>query len=90
MGGFRKTTDTLAEIKRMRVHPDFQGLGFGQLILEALEARAAALGYTTLFLDTSLRQVAAQHLYRKNGFYETHRAVHLGSDCIFFEKTIVP
>ncbi len=62
MGALRKTKGERAEIKRMRAHPDFQGRGFGQLILNALEARAFELGYTTLHLDTSTVQVAAQNL----------------------------
>ncbi len=53
MGALRRTTNEWAEIKRMRVHPDFQRRGFGQMILEALEARAVALGYAALHLDTT-------------------------------------
>jgi len=78
MGAFRKTSEELAEIKRMRVHSDFQGRGFGQIILDELETRALALGYTKLHLDTSVVQIAAQKLYMKNGFKETGREVHRG------------
>ena len=88
MGAFRKTTTELAEIKRMRVHSDFQGRGFGQVILDELETRALALGYTKLHLDTSVVQIAAQKLYMKNGFKETGREVHRGLECILFEKSI--
>ena len=89
MGALRKTTEERAEIKRMRVHPDFQRRGYGQLILSALEARALELGYTILHLDTTTVQVAAQHLYRKNGFKETGETrVHRSFTDIFFEKKI--
>jgi ribosomal protein S18 acetylase RimI-like enzyme len=88
MGAFRKTSNELAEIKRMRVHPDFQGRGFGQIILDELEARALAMGYTKLHLDTSVVQIAAQKLYLKNGFQETGREIHRGLECILFEKSI--
>ena len=88
MGAFRKTTTELAEIKRMRVHSDFQGRGFGQMILDELETRALALGYTKLHLDTSVVQIAAQKLYLKNGFKETGKEVHKGLECILFEKSI--
>jgi ribosomal protein S18 acetylase RimI-like enzyme len=88
MGAFRKTTNELAEIKRMRVHPDFQGRGFGQIILDELQTRALAMGYTKLHLDTSVVQVAAQKLYMKNGFKETGGEVHRGLECILFEKSI--
>lgn len=89
MGAFKQTSDERAEIKRMRVHPDFQGRGFGRIILQELEAGARALGYTVLHLDTSTVQVAAQHLYRKNGFKETGETrVMRGFTDILFEKRI--
>jgi ribosomal protein S18 acetylase RimI-like enzyme len=68
MGALKKTDLNRVEIKRMRVHPDFHRLGFGQLILSALENRAKELGYTQLHLDTTVQQVAAQGLYEKNGY----------------------
>jgi ribosomal protein S18 acetylase RimI-like enzyme len=88
MGAFRKTGAARAEIKRMRVHPDYQGKGFGQMIWDDLEARAIELGYKQLHLDTSVRQTAAQGLYRKNGCREAGRALLHGLECIFFEKQI--
>ena len=57
----------------MRVHPEYQGRGYGQLILDELEAHARALGYRTLHLDTSILQLPAQRLYEKNGFREVGR-----------------
>src|SRR5947209_20539776 len=62
MGALRRTSPERAEIKRMRVHPEYQGRGYGQLILDELEARARALGYQTLHLDTSILQLPAQRL----------------------------
>ena len=88
MGAFRKTSAERAEIKRMRVHPDFQGNGYGQLILDELERRAKMVGYTSLHLDTSVVQIAAQKLYMKNGYRETGREIHRGLECILFEKSI--
>lgn len=89
MGGLRHTTDERAEITRMRVHPDVQGRGFGQLILTALQARAVELGYTTLHLDTSPAAMAAQRLYRKNGFRQLSETREVrGLTQIFFEKSL--
>src|SRR5690242_16645826 len=34
MGALKRTSETHAEIKRMRVHPDFQRRGFGRLMLK--------------------------------------------------------
>lgn len=73
MGALKRTSPSRAEIKRMRVYPEYQGRGYGQLILDELEARARALGYRTLHLDTSILQLPAQKLYEKNGFREVGR-----------------
>jgi ribosomal protein S18 acetylase RimI-like enzyme len=88
MGGFRRTSPERAEIKRMRVHPDYQGRGLGQIILSELEARACALGYTTLHLDTSPAQVAAQKLYEKNGFRPVGGTTINGLEVILYEKSL--
>ncbi len=88
MGALKRTGPEQAEIKRMRVHPDYQGRGYGQLILDALEARARALGYRTLHLDTSIVQIPAKKLYEKNGFYEVGRDVYQGLEVILYEKQL--
>lgn len=85
MGAIKRTSNKLAEIKRMRVHPCFQGRHFGTAILEALEKRAKELGYKALHLDTTVKQDVAQMLYRNHGFKETNRE----SDTIFMSKAIV-
>jgi GNAT superfamily N-acetyltransferase len=86
MGALRKTTATRAEIKRMRVHADYQGRGYGREILSALEGRALALGYATLHLDTSTVQVAARRLYESAGYREVRRGVIRGLEIIYYEK----
>jgi GNAT superfamily N-acetyltransferase len=88
MGALRKKSETTAEIKRMRVHPDFQRKGFGQLILDKLEEKARQLGYRELCLDTTTKQIAAQKLYEKNGYYQTGNTSYGGLDIIFYEKKI--
>ena len=88
MGALKRTTAERAEVKRMRVSPAYQGRGFGQAILEVLEQKAKELGYTTLHLDTGVTMVAAQKLYRKNGYQETSRGSIADVDVIFFEKSI--
>ncbi len=89
MGALRRTSPERAEIKRMRVHPDYQGRGIGQIILDALEARARILGYKTLHLDTSVVQLAAQKLYVKNGYREVGRDIYGGLEVILYEKALV-
>lgn len=88
MGALRHTSSTRAEIKRMRVHPDYQGRGFGQRLLNELEARARTLGYTTLHLDTSTMQIVAQKLYEKNGFREVGRKPIQDIEVILYEKEL--
>jgi len=73
MGGFVCRSSTEVEIKRMRVHPDFQRRGFGRLLLEQLERHAQALGCRTARLDTTDRQTAARRLYESAGYRETGR-----------------
>jgi ribosomal protein S18 acetylase RimI-like enzyme len=90
MGAFRRAGPGRAEVKRMRVHPEFQGRGFGQAIWDALEARARQLGYEELHLETSVPQVAARGLYEKNGFREAGREMRGGFECVLYEKRLGP
>lgn len=98
MGALKRTGPGRAEIKRMRVSPEYQGRGYGQRILEELEACARALGYQVLHLDTSVLQIPAQKLYEKNGFREVGRDRYrqeVGKDTyqqlevILYEKSLV-
>ena len=88
MGALKRTDVERAEIKRMRVHPDFQGRGLGSAILEHLESEARKLGYHTLHLDTTTCQTAAQRLYLKHRYRETGRTVLAGFDTILLEKEL--
>jgi GNAT superfamily N-acetyltransferase len=88
MGALRQSSEHRAEIKRMRVYPDCQRKGFGQAILTALEQRAKELGYSTLHLDTTTVQEAAQRFYTKNGYIEVRRGQAHGFHLIFYEKRV--
>jgi ribosomal protein S18 acetylase RimI-like enzyme len=88
MGAIRRTTPERAEVKRMRVHPDYQGRGLGQLILSELETRARTRGYKTLHLDTGVVQVPAQKLYEKNGFLRVGRDKYGDVEVILYEKQL--
>ena len=89
MGALMRISPERAELKRMRVRPGLQGRGYGQTVLDALHRRASELGYSTLRLDTTVRQRAAQSLYLKNGYTETGRGVVGPFDCIYYEKEIL-
>lgn len=89
MGALHITSDERAEIKRMRVHPEFQRQGFGRAILQALEQCAAKLGYSVVHLDTTVGQIAAQGLYEQSG-YTRRRQERVGAfELVYFEKTLL-
>jgi GNAT superfamily N-acetyltransferase len=88
MGALRHVTDAVAELNRMRVHPGFQGRGFGGAILARLEHRATELGYKQLRLDTVVTLTAAQRFYRSAGYRAVARGQLAGAEVIYFEKTL--
>lgn len=89
MGALRRISGTVAEVKRMRVDRPLQGQGLGRAILQRLEARAQELGYRSVRLDTTSRQVVAQHLYRTSGYREISREPGPpGMEIIYFAKTL--
>ena len=88
MGALRNKTETIVEIKRMRVLPDYQRRGFGQTMLNFLETKAIELGYKELSLDTTTLQIPAQKLYKKNGYIEVGRENIPEFELIFYRKKL--
>ncbi|MGA8417481.1 MAG: GNAT family N-acetyltransferase [Candidatus Dormiibacterota bacterium] len=88
MGGLRPQGTRSAELKRMRVHPDWQRHGRGRAMLDALEQRARDLGFQTLLLDTTEQQVGARSLYTSRGYVSTGGGEFYGQTVIFMEKTL--
>jgi ribosomal protein S18 acetylase RimI-like enzyme len=88
MGGLKRTAGDRAEITRMRVHPHFQRRGLGSALLRHLETRAAALGYSTLHLDTLVMQEAAQQFYRRHGYRCVGSGCKEAFEVVFFEKQL--
>ena len=62
-GGIRRYDEHTGEIKRMYVKPELRRRGISRVVLEELEARARAIGYTELVLETGTRQPEAIALY---------------------------
>lgn len=52
------------------VHPDYQGLGFGRVLVEHLVERARQGEASTMFLEVRPSNVVACELYGKLGFNE--------------------
>lgn len=88
MGALKRVDSKTAEIKRMRVQPEYQGKGLGTKLLKLLEGKAKELGYTQLILDTSLQQEAALHIYSKHGYKEYKRGELGGLDAVWMNKQI--
>lgn len=88
IGAVRAVTSDIAEIVRMRVHPDLQRHGYGSALLRRLEERALELGYTVARVDTTVYQRAALALYRKQGYRETGRRVVAGIENVYAEKCL--
>jgi ribosomal protein S18 acetylase RimI-like enzyme len=88
MGAFRKTTDQLAEIKRMRVDPGYQGTGLAKRLYMKLEEEAVSRGFGKFHLETSEPQMAARKFYQKVGFRETGTAMIDGTLSVLMEKDL--
>jgi GNAT superfamily N-acetyltransferase len=88
MGALRRVSTASAEIKRMRVHPRWQGQGFGRLLLDRLEARARELGFTTLRLDTTVRQHVARGLFEDAGYKMVGTGHENGFELVYYEKRL--
>ncbi|MBG0815750.1 GNAT family N-acetyltransferase [Planomonospora sp. ID82291] len=88
MGGLRRIDDEVAEMCRLRVHPEFQRQGYGARTVLSLEARAVELGYGRLLCDTTLNQCAAIGLYRKYGWREIRREERGGYVVLYWEKDL--
>jgi len=88
MGAIQRTDAARAQVRRMRVHPEFQQRGYGTEILKTLEAEARRLGYQFLHLDTAVVQTSAQKFYEKHGFQKVGTSVIGGIDIVLYEKRL--
>jgi GNAT superfamily N-acetyltransferase len=92
MGALRRLEDEVGEVKRMFIQPDFQGKGYGKLMMVRLMDKARELGYRTLRLDTGRMLEAAVHVYKSVGFREIAKypgtESHGGPGYIYMEKSL--
>ncbi len=68
MGGLRKLSTEVAEIKRIYVLPECRGARLGASILSQLMADAGRFGYKHLWLESAPFMRSAHQLYEDAGF----------------------
>lgn len=88
MGGFKRLSDTSAELRRMRIEPELQGKGYGTQLLRELERIAFQSGIRALCLDTARRRPLTLEFYRKHGYQETGRGSYGEIETVQFTKTL--
>lgn len=90
-GAIKEYEPGTMEVKRMYTSPESRGRGIAGQILSELEKWATELNYQKCVLETGKTQVAAIHLYEKNGYktipnYGQYAGVE---NSICFEKVIL-
>lgn len=68
--GFRRIDKQTAEVKRLYVRAQYQGLGLGRLLMSNLLVLVKAQGYQRIVLDAVPPTQHAQVLYQQMGFTE--------------------
>jgi putative acetyltransferase len=67
-GAIKPYTQTIAEVKRMFVNPDFRRMGVAKSILVALVDWAKELNYGASILETGNKQTEAIELYKRSNY----------------------
>lgn len=87
--GLREFAPGFAEMKRLFVLPQHQGLGVGIALIEAFIAQARRLDYRAIWLDSIRPLDKALNLYRKFGFLEIEAYRHNPHpEAVFMELTL--
>jgi len=85
----RRIDDSICEMKRLYVRPDYRGEGIGRRLVESLISKAVELGYDAMKLDTREVMKEAISLYKSVGFVETAAYTYNPSeDAVYLELTI--
>jgi len=67
--GLRRFGAAISEMKRLYIRPEARGKGLGLILCQKIIAKAKALGYQKLRLDTLPTMKTARQLYNDLGFY---------------------
>jgi DNA-binding MarR family transcriptional regulator/GNAT superfamily N-acetyltransferase len=87
-GGLKRLSEERAYIKRMWISPAVRGLRLGRRLLEALEQKAANLGYRIVCLETHKSLEEAQRLYRSAGYRKVEPFNDDPYADLWFERTL--
>jgi GNAT superfamily N-acetyltransferase len=96
IGCLKKVRQSIGEIRRMYVRPEFRGRGLGRDILDALLSAAQDIGYSKVRLDSPRFVKEAHSLYRSAEFQEiepypeSQIPPEFREHWIYMEKTLVP
>jgi len=88
MGGFKRLSEGLAEVRRMRIARDLQGRGYGTYLLRELERRAFQSGVRVLCLEAARRRSLTLEFYRKHGYQETGQSFYGAVETVQFRKAL--
>jgi ribosomal protein S18 acetylase RimI-like enzyme len=77
-----------AEVKSVRVDPDFQRRGFGRALVSGLESRARDEGYERVVLDTGQDMLAAQSLYESMGYEPAGEESFREFELVYYRKAL--
>jgi len=88
MGGFKRLSDTSAELRRMRIERELQGKGYGTQLLRELERIAVQFGLRTICLETARQRPPTLKFYRKHGYQETGRSFYGRIETVQFSKIL--
>ncbi len=78
--GIFKIDELRCELRKMYLFNQYQGKGWGRLMLEDAIEKAKSLGYHEMLLETNKLLVRAMRLYQKYGFTEITNQ-HLSDRC---------
>jgi len=75
-------------LDNVAVRPEYQGQGFGRVLIEFAERKAQRLGYSRIRLYTHEKMTENIDLYRRIGFFECGRGQQDGYDRVFMVKDL--
>jgi putative acetyltransferase len=78
--GLYPIDEKTCELRKMYLHKEYRGKGFGKFLLEDAIAKARQLGFERVILETASVLKEAIALYKSYGFVE-YKPEHLSSRC---------